>query len=151
MPYALPDPLDRPEFFQFVPIKRALAWVIDMVITFVLALPFLLPLAVIGIILIFPLFLIPAVLGFVGFLYRWLTISSGSATFGMRFMAIELREADGAGLSGTTAFWHTAGTTFCFAVPPLQLISAAAMLLTDRGQGLPDMVLRTTMLNAPSR
>ena len=151
MTYAVPDPLDRPEFYQSVAVKRALAWIIDVGITFLLSLPLLLPLALFGIILIFPLLLIPVVLAIVGFVYRWTTLSSESATLGMRFMSIELRQADGARLSNGPAFWHTALTTFCFAVSPMQLISAAAMLLTDRGQGLPDMILRTTMLNTPAR
>ena len=151
MTYAVPHPHDRPDFYQTVPFKRAVAWVIDVCITAILSLPLLLPLLLLGIVLIFPLLLIPALLAIVGFFYRWMTLAGGSATLGMRFMAIELKEVDGTPLSGSTAFWHTAATTLCFAICPLQLVSAAAMLLTDRGQGLPDMVLRTTMLNKTAR
>jgi hypothetical protein len=41
------------------------------------------------------LFFLPVLFLFVGFLYRWATIATGSATWGMRLAAIELRAADG--------------------------------------------------------
>ncbi len=66
-------------------------------------------------------------------------------------MSIELREADGGRLAPATAFMHTLGYTAAVAIFPLQLVSAAMMLGTDRGQGLGDVVLGTTAINRPAR
>ena len=142
--HTLPDPAHSPAFYAGVPVKRALAWIFDVVLIGVLSalvLPFT---AFTGI------FFFPALMLFVGFFYRWFTIAGGSATWGMRLMAIELRQADGDRLSNATAFWHTAGYTFSVMVAPLQLVSAILMLTTGRGQGLSDMVLNTAAINRPS-
>ena len=80
----------------------------------------------------------------VGFFYRWFTIANRSATWGMRLLAMELRDLDGARLSGGQALAHTAGYTFSVVTAPLQLISIAAMAFSPRGQGLTDFVLGTT-------
>ena len=142
---ALPDPVSQPEFYAGVPLKRALAWVVDVTIvalTCVLILPFT---AFTGI------FFFPALMLFVGFLYRWFTIAGRSATWGMRLMAIELRDAEGERFSSGTAFAHTAGYTISVITAPLQLVSMILMVATARGQGLSDIVLGTTAINRPAR
>ncbi len=95
MPVAtgLPNPDTHADFYADVPTKRLLAWVIDMAFTFLLSAPFMLPFALLGLVLFFPFLMIPVIWIVVGTLYRWMTISSGSATWGMRIMAIELRDA----------------------------------------------------------
>jgi uncharacterized RDD family membrane protein YckC len=65
----------------------------------------------------------------------------------MRLMAIELRDADGLRLSGGTAFAHTLGSTLSFAFLLLQAISFLFMGISEKGQGLTDMLLGTTMLD----
>ncbi len=144
--YGLPDPTTQFEFYDGVAPKRAIAWLIDMAVTGLISLPFMLPFLATAF-LIVPLFAIPVIFAITGFLYRWFSIASGSATWGMRFMAIELRDRDGHRLDSNTAFLHTLGTTLSFAISPAQLVSVAAMLLSERGQGLTDMVLGTAMLN----
>ncbi len=142
-----PNPHTHADFYTDVPSKRLIAWVIDLGFTAILSAPFMLPILLLGALLFFPLLLLPVIWACVGFLYRWTTISSGSATWGMRIMAIELRDIHGQRLSGTTAFLHTLGSTlsFCFAV--VQAVSIFLMATSERGQGLTDMVLGTTMLN----
>lgn len=137
----LPDPEVHPEFYRGVPLNRGLAWVIDMILI-ALACAVLLPFT-----LFLGLFFFPLMMLVVGFLYRWTTLARGSATWGMRFFGIELREADGSPLSPGTAFAHTLAYTVALAVAPLQLISAVMMVATPRGQGLGDMLLGTTALN----
>ncbi|MEO0391392.1 MAG: RDD family protein [Pseudomonadota bacterium] len=137
----LPDPDRQPEFYTGVPLKRLLAWIIDMVLIVglaVLIIPFT---AFTG------LFFFPALVAIIGFLYRLITLTGGSATWGMRFAGIELRTAAGQRLDLSAAFLHTLGYTVSLTIAPLQLVSVAMMLLTDRGQGLSDMVLNTAMLN----
>ncbi len=136
----LPDPDTHPEFYDDVPVKRLMAWVVDVVLIAIAT----------AAISVFTLFLAPLFLPLflvVGFLYRWMTVSGGSATLGMRLMAIELRGADGERLDGLTAFLHVAGYTVSVITFPLQLISIVLILTTARKQGLTDMVLGTAAIN----
>lgn len=136
----LPDPVQQSAFYSGVTIKRGLAWLIDLALILALTLAVSI-ISVIGVFFFFFMFFV------VGFVYRWLTIAGGSATWGMRLMAIELRDAHGQRLDAGQALMHTLGYTISFAVPPLQLVSVLLMFLSERGQGLTDMVLGTTMLN----
>ena len=138
--WGLPDPTTQAGFYSGVTMKRLLAWVFDFVI--IAAICLVIGLATIGL----AWFLLPLMF-LVGFVYRWLTIAGGSATWGMRMMAIELRTREGQPLDGGTAFLHTLGYTVSLAVSPLQLISVVLMLFSPRGQGLTDMLLGTAMLN----
>jgi len=111
----LPDPLREPSFYAGVAPKRALAWVVDMGVTWLLCLVALPSTAFTG------LFWWATLWACVDFLYRWATLSTGSSTWGMRLMAICLRERDGRPLSAVTALLHTAGYTASLAVFPLLL------------------------------
>ncbi len=141
---ALPDPVQMPAFYQGVAVKRLCAWVLDVVIIIgfcLLALPFT---AFTGV------FFFPFLMLVIGFFYRWFTIAGRSATWGMRIMAIELRDHDGMRLQSQTALMHTLGYTVSVIVAPAQLFSAAMMGITPRGQGLTDYVLGTTAINRPA-
>ena len=141
----LPDPETQPEYYDGILIKRAAAWGVDAVLVAMLCAMLLPFTAFLGI------FFFPLMTLVVGFFYRWWTIAGGSATWGMRMMAIELREADGGLLAPATAFWHTAGYTFSILAAPLQFVSMVMMAATPRGQGLSDMILGTTAINRPLR
>jgi uncharacterized RDD family membrane protein YckC len=121
--------------------KRLLAWVVDVAVIAVLTA------IVVPFTFFTGLFFLPLLFLFVGFLYRWATISTGSATWGMRLAAIELRDAQGARFDSLTAFLHTLGYTVSVSVFPLQLVSIVLMLVSDRKQGLTDHVLGTAALN----
>jgi len=141
---ALPDPVRSPEFYSSVPFKRAMAWVLDTIIIAVMS-ALIVPFTAFTGLLFFPVLML-----FVGFLYRWFSLSSGSATWGMRLMAIEIRGAWGQRLDSQTALLHTLGYSVSVAMAPLQLISVLFMGLSARGQGLTDMALNTTAINRPS-
>ncbi len=143
--HGLPDPAQRSDFYDGVPMKRAIAWVFDVVLIGVLA-AILVPFTAFTAVFFFPAFML-----IVGFLYRWSTIAGGSSTWGMRMMSVELRDAQGQRLDGRTAFMHTMGYTVSVTVFPLQLISVLLMLLTDRKQGLTDHVLGTAAINRQLR
>ena len=136
----LPDPERQAEFYDSVPVKRGLAWVVDTIlialITTVLAL-----LSIVGV------FFWLAIFVGVSFVYRWITIALGSATPGMRLMAIEFRDAYGQRLNTMQALLHTVGVFGAWGFGSGQLASIVFMVTTDRGQGLTDMVLGTTALN----
>lgn len=136
-----PDPDVQPQFYDGVPTKRLLAWVVDILIIAaltVLAIPFT---AFIG------LFFLPLLFMVLSFAYRVVTLTRGSATWGMRLMSIELRTSDDAPFDLSQAFLHTLGYSFSLAMAPLQLISVVLMLSTERRQGLTDLALGTVALN----
>lgn len=138
----LPDPAVQPEFYEDVPLKRLLAWLVDSILIAFVVL-------VLTILSVFTaLFILPLVWLGVGFVYRWITLASGSATPGMRLVALELRRADGAPFDGATALLHTAGYTVSVVTFPLQLISIALMIMSEKKQGLTDMILGTAALNS---
>lgn len=139
--FALPDPESQPEFYSGVPTKRLLAWVVDMALIVALCLLIVPFTAFVG------LFFFPVLMLVVGFFYRWATLSGGSATWGMRLMAIEIRRLDGERLDGGTAFLHTMGYSLSMAFFLVQLASMVLMATTFRGQGLSDHLLGTVALN----
>jgi uncharacterized RDD family membrane protein YckC len=142
-PHGLPDPVTEAAFYDGVTFKRAIAWLVDVVLIAVisaLVVPFTAFTA---------LFFFPFLMLVLGFLYRWATLAGGSATWGMRLMGIEIRERDGQRLTGTTALLHTLGYSVSVAMAPLQLISVVLMVVGGRGQGLTDMVLGTAAINRP--
>lgn len=136
----LPDPRYQQEFYDGVTAKRAMAWVIDVALIAIITL-------VISTFTIVGLFILPLMYATLSFLYRWLTIAAGSATPGMRIMAIELRDSYGQRLNGGQALFHTVGYFVTMTTVLLQLGSIGAMFATERGQGLSDLVLGTVALN----
>lgn len=127
--------------FSGVALKRGIAWIFDMVLIGIIS-TFVLPFtAFTGI------FFFPALMLVVGFFYRWFTIASGSATWGMRLVGITLRDIDNRPLSSGTAFAHTLGYSISICVPPLQLISIIMMLVSPQAKGLTDYLLGTYAMN----
>ncbi|WP_127900568.1 RDD family protein [Solirhodobacter olei] len=141
----LPDPEFQAEFYRDVPMKRAFAWVVDTILIV------LLTAIVVPFTAFIALFFLPALFLVLNFLYRWVTISTRSATWGMRLAAIEFRRLDGAPFDPMTAFLHTLGYTISCAMVLPQLASIGAMLVTARGQGLSDLILGTVAINRPGR
>lgn len=136
-----PDPAAQPQFYQGIATKRLLAWVVDMVAILLLCV-IIVPFTAFSGIFFFPLLVLV-----VGFVYRWATLAAGSATWGMRLMAMEIRRGDDQPLDGGTAFLHTLGYSISFGMPILQVISVVLMASSARGQGLTDMVLGTSAMN----
>ncbi len=145
MDFLLPDPDSQPEFYADVPTKRLIAWVVDTVITVLLSaiiIPFT---AFTG------LFFFPFLMLITGFLYRTVTLANGSATWGMRLAALEMRDRTGRRFDLGTAFLHTLGYHVSISVFPLQLLSIVLMLTTSRAQGLTDHVMGSVALNRSAR
>ena len=140
----LPDPVREPEFYAGVTMKRGLAWVVDATITLGISL-LLLPLTAFTAIFWWPVLWLT-----VGFVYRWATLAGGSATLGMRLMAITIRDRDGRPLDAAVAFAHVLGYTVSVAFLPLQLLSVGVMFALGRGQGLTDLALGTAAINRPA-
>lgn len=140
----LPPPDLRPEFYEYVALKRLGAWVIDTLAILLLTLIALVFTAFLGA-LIFPLFYLA-----VNVAYRTVALSRWSATPGMMLLAIEFRDQTGHRLSPQLALQHTLIYTVSVLFAPLQVLSIALMLVTARGQGLGDHILRVVALNRPA-
>ncbi|MEP5731997.1 MAG: RDD family protein [Sulfitobacter sp.] len=136
-----PDPHMQPQFYAGTPTKRLIAWILDMMLIVVICI-LILPFTGFTGIFVFPFLML-----MVGFIYRWSTLTNGSATWGMRLMALELRDAQDRPLDATSAGLHTLGYSISFSIPVLQLISIVLMLTSERRQGLTDIVLGTVALN----
>lgn len=145
-PYGrLPDPEFQADFYVGVAPKRAVAWLVDTILVA------LLTAVVVPFTAFVALFFLPVLFLVLNFLYRWVTLSTRSATWGMRLGAIEFRRIDGTPFDPATAFLHTLGYTVSMAMVLPQLFSIGLMLIYPRGQGLTDLVLGTVAINRPGR
>lgn len=142
MSNAQPDPDRHAAFYSGVPAKRAMAWIIDTIFVTLIVVLIALVTALTA------LFILPLVWLSVGFLYRWVTISGRSATWGMRLMSIELLDRYGQRFDAATAFLHTLGYSLSMAFVLPQILSVGLMLVSRRGQGLTDMVLGSVAINS---
>ena len=142
---ALPDPTLQESFYADTPMKRLFAWVIDMVLI-ILICTVIVPFTAFTGIFFFPLLVLV-----IGFIYRVVTIANGSATIGMRLMAIELRTSLGNKFGLGEAALHTIGYSISMSFAFLQVISVILMLTSARKQGLTDMVMGSVVINKPSR
>ena len=140
----LPDPDLEPGFYSGVLVKRGVAWIADVTLITLLTLAASLLTLGVG------FFLWPILSLGIGVAYRVATLASGSATWGMRLMGIELRGHDGQRFDPVQAVLHVAGYYASIIVVVPALASVAAMLVTGRRQGLTDLILGSTALNRPS-
>lgn len=140
----LPDPETDPQFYEGVPARRLIAALIDFAIVW--------GAAVVFVILTFGLgfFVVGGFVLCADFLYRVLTISSRSSTFGMSLMRIELRRRDGRPFD----VGHAIGHTLLFYLAGLsviaQLVSIVMMAGSSLGRGLHDLPFGSTMINSPA-
>ncbi len=144
---ALPDPETDPQFFERVPAKRLVAWLFDGVVTLVIggAITLAFGLITFG----FGLVLLAPILFMTGLIYRTVTIADRSATWGMRFVGIEFRAHDGNRFEGFQAGLHSLVFMFLMASIIGLIVHAAMILISERGQGLPDLLLGSTAINPP--
>jgi uncharacterized RDD family membrane protein YckC len=144
----LPDPELDPQFYEGVLSRRLVAWVVDVMLILAVGVPLAIVFGLATLGLGFAVF--PLIVAGTGFLYRTITIAGGSATWGMRLVGIELRRHDGSRFDFVTALLHTTLYTVAMGMVLVQMASVIAMLGTRHGQGLPDLVLRTTAINPPA-
>ncbi len=141
---ALPDPQIDRQFYEGVPFKRLLAWVIDVIIIFLISAA--LVLISFGI----AAFVFPLLLFVTNIAYRIFTLSRNSATLGMVVTGIEIRNSNGNKLNPAEAAWHTGLYTAVALLFLALVISMIMMLVNERGQGLHDYFLGTTAINRPN-
>ena len=144
----LPDPERDRQFYDGVPFRRLVAWIIDVTLVLLMGVPLAIVFGLMTLGLGFALF--PIVIAGTGFLYRVSTISGASATWGMRFTGIELRRGDGSRFDLATALMHTGIYLVCMSLVVLQAISCFTILGTRYRQSLADIVLATTAIHRPA-
>jgi len=137
----LPDPHTQPEFYADIPMKRLMAWLADTGLILIISV-LIVPLTAFTGLFFFPLLFLT-----VSFAYRVITIAQGSATWGMRLMAIEFRTNEGLRFDTSHALLHSAGYTFCWMFVPLQVASIILMATTERAQSLVDFALSSVAIN----
>lgn len=143
--WGLPDPHSQSSFYENVPAKRLVAFVIDLVVVVVLAA------IVVPFTFFTGIFFFPLLVTVINFIYRIITISNASATLGMRIMGIEFRTSSGERFDLGMAFLHTALFTVWSSTGLPQLVSVVLMLTTARKQGLSDVIFGSAAINKPSQ
>ncbi len=138
---SLPDPELQPEFYKDVPVKRTLAWVVDLLVTLALTL--------VGVVATFFIgaFFLPVLFATITVAYRTVMLARYGATLGMMMTALSWRGLDGNLPDTATAFYYSVVNALQWVVIPLQIGSIAMILLTPYRQGLNDILFRTTMLH----
>lgn len=142
---ALPDPILQEDFYADTPMKRLFAWFVDMIIIIFLSAAVIPFTAFIGI------FFFPLLVLVFGFAYRVITLTGGSATLGMRLLAIQFRNQHGEKFGLGEAALHTLGYSISMSMPLIQVVSIVLMLTTARKQGLTDIVMGSVVINKPAR
>lgn len=150
MSTTIPCPHDDAQFYEGVAIRRLVAFLIDVCISALI----MTAIAVVGFVagfLTFGLGWIVAFLLFVSadFLYRWMTISAGSATWGMVICGIELRDRRGERLDPGQALVHTAAYYISVALGVPILLNLLIMIVSPHRRLIHDFVLGTVMINRP--
>lgn len=142
------DPAFEHESYQGVPLRRLVAFCVDVVIVFVISAAVML----IGVVFTFltlglgaPLAVLAVSLA--DFLYRWLLLAEGSATLGMRLVGIQIRDCEGRRLDALLALLHVAGFYVSIIFAPLLIISWVVMAFTPERRMLHDLVLGTLAVN----
>lgn len=143
-----PDPLDRPEFYDSVMIRRIVGYLIDICIIAVLywVLFFVLVLAsVMSFGLLTPLLLLLTV-PVLGTLYHTYFIGSAGATPGMKFLDLEVRSWTGRPIDFSQAFIMTA--VFYVTVPLTSGLILLVALFTEKNRTLHDLLSGTIVVRA---
>lgn len=141
----LPAPDLQPEFYRDVPLKRSLAWGIDLLVTLALTLAGILVTFFVG------AYFLPLLYAVIATAYRTYMLARHGATLGMMLTALEWRRLDGRRPDPVTALLYSVIHTSIWTLFPLQIASMVMILLTPYRQGVHDLALGTTMLHKSHR
>ena len=146
----VPDPDQDPQFYEGVPLRRLVAFLIDMIVIAGLwfaavFVGFLLTVLSLGA----GLGLAMLLLTLTGFVYRVLMLRYRSATVGMLVTGIEVRDQNGAQADQTFALLHTAGFYATMLFPPLLLIGWVLLAGDPHRRAMHDIFLRAVVINRP--
>ncbi|NVK18047.1 MAG: RDD family protein [Methylocystaceae bacterium] len=146
-----PDPIEYPEYYDGISIKRILAYVIDFIICAVVGFIGVIIASIVGL-MSFGLLFGPmiALLALIPIIYHTVLIASDkSATIGMRFVGIRVYRLDGGRPEMLQAFIQTA--IFFFTAPPTSFLILIVCLFNTRRRCLHDILAGTLTLNDPEK
>ena len=147
----VPDPDRDPQFYQGVPLRRLVAFAVDIVIVLFLLLGLVFVGGALSLGAIFfagPLVMV--MFSITGFLYRWIMLAQRSATVGMMLTGIEVRDGKGDPMNNVTAFIHTAGFYATFFFLPLLFIGWFLMFSSPHRRAMHDLILGSVVINRPT-
>jgi uncharacterized RDD family membrane protein YckC len=133
-----PDPLDDPDLYDGIIVRRVIGYFIDVLILVLIGCALWVALWILAIVslgLLSPLFALAAVLPV---LYHTFFIGSGGATPGMRAMDVEVRTWTGTPPGYAEAFIQT--VVFYVTVPPTSALILLVALFNDRHRTLHDFL-----------
>ena len=136
------DPETAPQFYAGVSVKRFFGWIIDAIV--ISSLIFIAGLLTVTLAFWF----FPLAFVLLDFMYRVWTISTRSATWGMRITGIQLRNRGGLTVNTTEAVVHTLAYSVVLLSGGLNLLTMVLMIATPKGQGLHDLLTGTVMINS---
>lgn len=146
-PDGLPNPKSDPQFYQGVPVRRLVAWIIDVIIVGLVAGITALLFGVMTLGLGF--LLAPLIFLSLNLIYRIGMLANHSATIGMMFTGIEFRTLRGHRFGIWEAAIHTIAYMIVFATMIGQTASVAFMMFGAYGRSLPDLLLGSVAINRP--
>ena len=147
----VPDPSRDPQFYQGVPLRRFVAFVVDIgvVLFLLMCLVFVGGALSLGAIF-FAGPLIMVMFSMTGFVYRWIMLAQRSATVGMILTGIEVRDGNGDEMGTLTGFIHTAGFYATFFFLPLLFIGWFLMFSSPHRRAMHDLILGSVVINKPA-
>ena len=145
-----PDPVEYPQFYDGVTIKRVIAYVIDFVICTLLGLVGGVVASILGVmsfgLLFGPLIALLALIPLAYYTY-FIARSPAYATWGMRFVGIRVYRLNGEGPELLQAFVQS--VVFLITAPATSFLILAVCLFNSRRRCLHDIVAGTLILNDP--
>ncbi len=146
----VPDPVRDSQFYEGVPVRRLIAFCIDLLVIIALWCVVLVVGLIISVLTLgLGTPLAAAVFAATGFLYRWVMLAERSATVGMVVTGIEVRNAAGDRLNPVVAFLHVAGFYTSVFITPLLVIGWFLMASSPYRRLLHDLFLGTVVINRP--
>lgn len=144
----VPDPHTDPQFYEGVPMRRFIAFVIDTIAIVLLWLigVFVFAAVTLGL----GAFLAPVLLAMTGFVYRWMTLAQRSATPGMMLTGIEIRDFRGEKLDQSSAFIHTLAYAATLFFLPLAIIGWILMASSPYRRTMHDTFTGAVAINRPA-
>lgn len=143
----LPDPVSDARFYDGVPARRLLAFLVDEALGWAIGLTaaFIFGVATLGV----GFLAFAPVMALSAFAYRWASLTRWSATPAMSLFGVQLRNRHGERFSASEALAHTAMFYLCLATGVGQVVSVAMMLTSPMGRGVGDALIGSTMIRRP--
>ena len=147
----VPDPRTDPQFYDGVPLRRLIAFLLDTLVIMILWFVVLflgLMVSALTAGLAIPVMIV--ILTFTGLIYRWIMLWQRSATLGMMAVGVEVRDAQGEKCSPGIAFLHSIAFLVTLYFLPLAIIGWILMASSPHRRTMHDLMLGAVVINRPA-